>query len=84
MNELNGIKARLGSIAPSKMNELPKSVQRLLEDDMPRLIAIAEAADNWDNRIRGFDGLSDIQRQHDLLRTKMQMSLMALKNAPSP
>lgn len=41
---LDDIKARLGSISPARMNEMPKSVQRLLEVDMPRLIEVAEAA----------------------------------------
>lgn len=42
---LTEIKARLGSIAPSKMNEFPRSVQRLLEEDMPRLIRVVEAVE---------------------------------------
>lgn len=41
---LDQIKARLGSIAPSRMATLPKSVQRLLEVDMPKLIEIVETA----------------------------------------
>jgi hypothetical protein len=40
--ELDKIKARLHSIAPSRMATLPKSVQRLLEEDMSRLIQVIE------------------------------------------
>lgn len=40
---LDALKARLGSISPSAMNTLPGSVRRIIEDDVPKLIALAEA-----------------------------------------
>jgi hypothetical protein len=44
MTDLNAIRARLGSISDSSMSKLPKAVQTLLKDDLPRLIEVAEAA----------------------------------------
>jgi hypothetical protein len=44
MKELLKIKARLGSISPGKMNSFPISVQKLLEEDVPRLISLTEYA----------------------------------------
>ena len=42
-SDLNAIKSRLGSIAPSRFHSLPMSVQKLLSDDMPALIEEIEA-----------------------------------------
>lgn len=41
---LDKIKARLGSLSPARLNEMPRSAQMLLEDAMPKLIRVAEAA----------------------------------------
>jgi hypothetical protein len=41
-NELNAIKARLGSISNVTLRHLSPAVQRLLTKDMPYLICIAE------------------------------------------
>lgn len=38
---LDKIKARLGSLSPARLNEMPKSAQTLLEIDMPWLINLA-------------------------------------------
>lgn len=43
-SDLNAIKSRLGSIAPSRLYSLPMSVQKLLSDDMPALIEEIETA----------------------------------------
>ena len=43
-SDLNAVKSRLGSIAPSRFYSLPLSVQKLLSDDMPALIEEIEAA----------------------------------------
>lgn len=43
---LDKIKARHGSLSPSRLNEMPISAQRLLESDMPRLIQCAEALED--------------------------------------
>ena len=42
-SDLNAIKSRLGSIAPSRFYSLPVSVQKLLSNDMPALIEEIEA-----------------------------------------
>lgn len=56
---LDAIKARLGSIPPAKLNGLSKSVQRLLEEDMPKLIEVAallvEGVCECDSRRRGYE-----------------------------
>ncbi len=39
---LDAIRARLGSIGPRALDNLPGSVRRLIEDDMPKLIVLAE------------------------------------------
>lgn len=39
MNRIDAIRARLGSIPPSRLAQLPGSVQRLLELDIPWLLA---------------------------------------------
>lgn len=39
MIDLNAIAARLGSLSPAKLNTLPPSVLRLLEEDLPAMIA---------------------------------------------
>lgn len=39
---LDSIKARLGSVGPMKRYQCGKSVSRLLDADMPKLIKIAE------------------------------------------
>lgn len=41
---LNGIKARLGSVSPTRMWQCGGAINRLLSEDMPRLIALAEVA----------------------------------------
>ena len=41
-NELNAIKARLGSISPVTLRHLSPAVQRLLTKDMEYLLLIAE------------------------------------------
>ncbi len=41
---IEAIKSRLGSIGPRARDNLPGSVRRILDEDMPRLIAVAEAA----------------------------------------
>lgn len=46
MNELNAIKARLGSISDVSLRHMPAAVQRLLTKDMPYLILIAEKYEN--------------------------------------
>ena len=43
MTDINAIKARLNSISPTAMSKLPKAVQTLLKEDMPRLIELAYA-----------------------------------------
>lgn len=45
MDYLNEIKARLGSVATSKMKQLPLSVQKLLKEDLPRLLRAVEGID---------------------------------------
>lgn len=42
MTDLNSIKARLGSISDTAMSKLPKAVQTLLREDLPRLVEVAE------------------------------------------
>ena len=42
LEDLNKIKVRLGSIAPSRMNEMVKSAQILLEVDFPAVIHALE------------------------------------------
>jgi hypothetical protein len=42
MTDLNAIRARLGSLSPQAIAKLPKAVQTLLKDDLPRLIEVAE------------------------------------------
>lgn len=37
-------KERVGSVAPARMNEFPKKVQILLEDDFPQLVRVVAAA----------------------------------------
>lgn len=56
-SELDKIKARLHSIAPSRMATLPKSVQVLLEQDMPALIRVANVAVSlgWTNLLARTD-----------------------------
>ena len=44
MKDINAIRARLGSISDSSMSKLPKAVQTLLKEDLPRLVEVAEAA----------------------------------------
>ncbi len=44
MSDLNAIRSRLGSIAPSRMHMLPGSVQRLLTQDLPHLLNLLEEA----------------------------------------
>lgn len=44
MNDLNAIKSRIGSIAPSRFYSLPLSVQKLLSKDLPSLIEEIEEA----------------------------------------
>lgn len=39
---LDKIKARLGSIPPSKIADLPNAVRVLLLEDLPQLLGIAE------------------------------------------
>jgi hypothetical protein len=51
VNELNAIKARLGSISDVSLRHMPAAVQRLLTKDMPILIDIAE-------RVEGLEGLA--------------------------
>ena len=41
-DQMNALKASLGSISPGKMNTLPLSVQKLLEVGMPMLIKEVE------------------------------------------
>ncbi len=41
---LDAIKARLGSVAPLTRRCFPRSVQRLLDEDMPKLIEISRQA----------------------------------------
>lgn len=43
MTDLNSIRARLGSISDTSMSKLPKAVQTLLREDMPRLVEVAES-----------------------------------------
>ena len=42
LEQMNRLKARLGSISPGKMNGFPLSVQQLLETEMPMLIEAVE------------------------------------------
>jgi hypothetical protein len=42
MTDINAIKARLGSISREKMESLPPVVQRLLEKDLPDILADLE------------------------------------------
>lgn len=41
---LSKIKARLGSVSPQKIDLMPLAVQKILTEDMPKLIRIAEEA----------------------------------------
>lgn len=43
--DINAIKARLGSIAPSMMDTLPPKVQQLLKEDIPALIKLVKELD---------------------------------------
>ena len=43
MSDLNAIKARMHSISPTAMSKLPKAVQTLLKEDLPRLLDVADA-----------------------------------------
>lgn len=56
MTDLNAIKARLHSLAPAKLNALPKSVLRLIEEDLPMLLAKVERYES---------ALLDIERNYD-------------------
>ncbi len=51
---LDAIRARLGSVPPAKLNGLPRSVQRLLEEDLPKLIRVAEAAKLFERALHDF------------------------------
>lgn len=42
MNDLNAIKARLNSLSPTAISKLPKAVQTLIKEDLPRLVEVAE------------------------------------------
>ena len=42
MSDLNAIRARLGSISPAALAKLPKAVQTLIKEDLPRLLEVAE------------------------------------------
>ena len=44
MSDLNAIKARLGSISPTTKRHLPPAVLKLLDEDMPILIEVADHA----------------------------------------
>ena len=44
MTDLNAIKARLHSISPTAMSKLPKAVQTLLKEDLPRFIRVTGVA----------------------------------------
>lgn len=51
---VDAIKSRLGSIGPRAMQGCPNSVQRILREDLPQLLEIAELAscllgetENW-------------------------------------
>ena len=39
---LDRVRSRLASVGPTRLQSLPASVQRLLTEDMPALIAVAE------------------------------------------
>ncbi len=45
MTAVDHIAARLSSIAPTRLATFPLSVQRLLQEDMPRLIELARAVE---------------------------------------
>lgn len=78
-SDLNAIKSRLGSIAPSRLYSLPLSVQKLLSDDMPALIEeieagrkVVEAASHihWSCTVRKSERLSDalLELLHNTLK----------------
>lgn len=54
---LDGIKARLGSLSQTQYDRMSHATRRLIQEDMPKLIAIAEAVTDFiedvDNDIEG-------------------------------
>lgn len=53
MSRIDGIKSRLGSIAPLRAYQAGGAIERIIKHDMPALIKIAEAAQTmlkyWDD-----------------------------------
>lgn len=61
--------ARLGSIAPSKMNALPISVQKILEEDMVFCLAVVKAVvefrDDYANAVTDITGIECAAEFHE-------------------
>lgn len=70
---LNAIKSRLGAIGPTQLSTLGKGARRLLEEDLPKLIAIASYAQSLFAEDGAFESIS-----HLLAAFRLKDSLDAL------